>query len=182
MGEDVSPRDLSCYGTPCRAKHRTLTDLHRRVLALATRSSHVPSVRRVALRSSRGTYQTHFDAHNHRSNRDKPLRSDMKLITDCFREAGYFTSNSPGPPLRSTPEKQILTFNVNTLLTVLIGANAPKDNLFTHKSTFQTHIASSSRTLNVLCPTGERRIATLLPQIIHSPEKIGHSISKVSRF
>ena len=47
-----------------------------------------------------GTYQTHFDAHNHRSNREKPLRDDMKLITDCFREAGYFTCNSPGPPYK----------------------------------------------------------------------------------
>ena len=95
-GEDLSP-DLACYGTPAVA-----TPNIDRLAEEGTRFSNayvtcpVCSPSRSALIT--GTYQTHFDAHNHRSNRDKPLRSDMKLITDCFREAGYFTSNSPGPP------------------------------------------------------------------------------------
>lgn len=95
-GEDLSP-DLGCYGTPAVS-----TPNIDRIAEEGTRFSNafvtcpVCSPSRSALIT--GTYQTHFDAHNHRSNRDKPLRDDMKLVSDCFREAGYFTCNSPGPP------------------------------------------------------------------------------------
>ncbi|MCG9127270.1 sulfatase [Candidatus Poribacteria bacterium] len=95
-GEDLSP-DLGCYDTP--AVNTPNID---RIAEEGTRFPNtfvtcpVCSPSRSALIT--GTYQTHFDAHNHRSNRDKPLREDMKLITDSFREAGYFTCNSPGPP------------------------------------------------------------------------------------
>ena len=95
-GEDLSP-DLACYGTPA-----VQTPNIDRLAGEGTLFSNafvtcpVCSPSRSALIT--GTYQTHFDAHNHRSNREKPLRDDMKLITDCFREAGYFTCNSPGPP------------------------------------------------------------------------------------
>lgn len=95
-GEDLSP-DLGCYGTP--AVNTPNID---RIAEEGTRFPNafvtcpVCSPSRSALIT--GTYQTHFDTHNHRSNRDKPLREDMKLITDSFREAGYFTCNSPGPP------------------------------------------------------------------------------------
>ena len=95
-GEDLSP-DLGCYGTPAVATpniDRLASEGTRFANAYVTCPVCSPS--RSALIT--GTYQTHFDAHNHRSNRDKPLREDMKLITDCFREAGYFTCNSPGPP------------------------------------------------------------------------------------
>lgn len=95
-GEDLSP-DLGCYDTPA-----VQTPNIDHLAGEGTRFSNafvtcpVCSPSRSALIT--GTYQTHFDAHNHRSNREKPLRDDMKLITDCFREAGYFTCNSPGPP------------------------------------------------------------------------------------
>ena len=95
-GEDLSP-DLGCYGTPAVQTpniDRFAEDGTRFTNAFVTCPVCSPS--RSALIT--GTYQTHFDAHNHRSNREKPLRDDMKLITDCFREAGYFTCNSPGPP------------------------------------------------------------------------------------
>ena len=95
-GEDLSP-DLGCYGTPAVATpniDRLASEGVRYTNAFVTCPVCSPS--RSALIT--GTYQTHFDAHNHRSNRDKPLRADMKLIADCFREAGYFTCNSPGPP------------------------------------------------------------------------------------
>ena len=45
-----------------------------------------------------GRYQTSFGAHNHRSKRDEPLDEDIRLVTDYFRDAGYFTCNSSGPP------------------------------------------------------------------------------------
>ncbi len=97
-GEDLSP-DLGCYDTPA-----VQTPNIDRIAEEGTLFSNafvtcpVCSPSRSALIT--GTYQTHFDAHNHRSNREKPLRDDMKLITDCFREAGYFTCNSPGPPYK----------------------------------------------------------------------------------
>ena len=95
-GEDLSP-DLGCYGTPAVATPNIDRLAEEGTLfSNAYVTCPVCSPSRSALIT--GTYQTHFDAHNHRSNRDKPLRSDMKLITDCFREAGYFTCNSPGPP------------------------------------------------------------------------------------
>ena len=95
-GEDLSP-DLGCYGTPAVATpniDHLAEEGTRFTNAFVTCPVCSPS--RSALIT--GTYQTHFDAHNHRSNREKPLRDDMKLITDSFREAGYFTCNSPGPP------------------------------------------------------------------------------------
>ena len=95
-GEDLSP-DLGCYGTPAVQTpniDRLAAEGARYTNAFVTCPVCSPS--RSTLIT--GTYQTHFDAHNHRSNRDKPLRADMQLITDCFREAGYFTCNSPGPP------------------------------------------------------------------------------------
>lgn len=95
-GEDLSP-DLGCYDTPAVQTpniDRLAEEGTRFTNAFVTCPVCSPS--RSALIT--GTYQTHFDAHNHRSNREKPLRDDMKLITDCFREVGYFTCNSPGPP------------------------------------------------------------------------------------
>lgn len=95
-GEDLSP-DLACYGTPAVS-----TPNIDRLASEGIRHTHtfvtapVCSASRSALIT--GTWQTHFDAHHHRSNRDRPLRADMKLVTDCFREAGYFTCNSQGPP------------------------------------------------------------------------------------
>ncbi len=95
-GEDLSP-DLGCYGTPAVSTpniDRLASEGIRHTQAFVT--APVCSASRSALIT--GTWQTHFDAHNHRSNRDRPLRADMKLVTDCFREAGYFTCNSQGPP------------------------------------------------------------------------------------
>ena len=95
-GEDLSP-DLGCYGTPAVS-----TPNIDRLASEGIRHTHafvaapVCSASRSALIT--GTYQIHFDAHHHRSNRDRPLRADIKLVTDCFREAGYFTCNSQGPP------------------------------------------------------------------------------------
>ncbi len=106
-GEDLSP-DLGCYGTSAvRTPNidRLASEGTRYTNAFVTCPVCSPS--RSALIT--GTYQTAFDAHNHRSNRDKPLRADMRLITDCFTEAGYFTCNSPGPPY-SRPGKTDFNF------------------------------------------------------------------------
>ena len=57
----------------------------------------VCSPSRSAIITSR--YQTAIGAHNHRSQREVPLPENVALITEHFREAGYFTCNSPGPGL-----------------------------------------------------------------------------------
>ena len=95
-----------------------------------------------------GTYQTHFDAHNHRSNRDKPLRADMKLITDCFREAGYFTCNSPGPPY-DQPGKTDFNFRREQSFDGIDLSERAPGRPFTPRSTSRTPTASSRRTRNV---------------------------------
>src|SRR5690242_3927281 len=48
-----------------------------------------------------GMYQTTIGAHNHRSHRDDgfPLPSGVRVLTEWFRDAGYFTAN-----LRHLPE------------------------------------------------------------------------------
>ncbi|MBI4602737.1 MAG: sulfatase [Planctomycetes bacterium] len=49
-----------------------------------------------------GMYQTSIGAHNHRSHRDDGYRlpGGVRLLTDLFREAGYFTAN-----VRELPER-----------------------------------------------------------------------------
>jgi len=95
-GEDLYP-DLACYSTPVvqtpnidrLASEGTLFDN-------AFVTCPVCSASRSAIIT--GRYQTSFGAHNHRSKRDTPLPEDIRLITDYFRDAGYYTCNSPGPP------------------------------------------------------------------------------------
>ena len=97
-GEDLSP-DIACYGTP--AVQTPNIDRLAAEGALYTNAfvtCPVCSPSRSALIT--GTYQTSFGAHQHRSKRNEPLPEHMELITDRFRAAGYFTSNSPGPPFK----------------------------------------------------------------------------------
>ena len=95
-GEDLYP-NLACYGTP--AVQTPVLDQFASEGTLfrnAFVTCPVCSPSRSAIIT--GRYQTSFGAHNHRSNRDVPLDEDIRLITDYFRDAGYFTCNSSGPP------------------------------------------------------------------------------------
>ena len=95
-GEDLYP-DLSCYGTPV-----VQTPVLDQFASDGTLFTHafvtcpVCSPSRSAIIT--GRYQTSFGAHNHRSKRDEPLAENIRLISDYFRDAGYFTCNSSGPP------------------------------------------------------------------------------------
>jgi arylsulfatase A-like enzyme len=40
-----------------------------------------------------GMYQTTIAAHNHRSNRDRPLPAGVRLLSQWMEDAGYFTAN-----------------------------------------------------------------------------------------
>jgi N-sulfoglucosamine sulfohydrolase len=111
IGDDLGP-ELGCYGTPevetpnldrlagegCRYT-RTYTTAP---VCSASRSAMIT-----------GMYQTSIGAHNHRSNRDKPLPDGVALLTDLFRRAGYFTCNNQGPGKYDQPGKQDFNFKVD---------------------------------------------------------------------
>ncbi|MEE2753189.1 MAG: sulfatase [Candidatus Latescibacterota bacterium] len=95
-GEDLYP-DLACYGTP--VVETPVLDQFASEGTMFTNAfvtCPVCSPSRSAIIT--GRYQTSFGAHNHRSKRDEPLDEDIRLVTDYFRDAGYFTCNSSGPP------------------------------------------------------------------------------------
>jgi uncharacterized sulfatase len=96
IAEDLSP-DLSCYGeglvkTPNINK---LASEGVRYTNVCT-TSPVCSATRSAFMT--GMYQTSIDCHHHRSHRydGYTLPEPVKVITEYFREAGYFTSNCAG--------------------------------------------------------------------------------------
>ena len=95
-GEDLYP-DLACYGT--QTVQTPVLDQFASEGALYTNAyvtCPVCSPSRSAMIT--GRYQTSFGAHNHRSRRQEPLDENIRLITACYRDAGYFTCNSSGPP------------------------------------------------------------------------------------
>jgi N-sulfoglucosamine sulfohydrolase len=93
LSEDISP-DLACYGTP--AVHTpNLDNLARQGIRFTNAFTTAPvcSASRSAMIT--GMYQTSIGAHNHRSHRDDGymLPEPVRLITEYFRRAGYFTAN-----------------------------------------------------------------------------------------
>jgi len=94
IAEDLGP-DLGCYGTEL-VKTPNIDRLASQGARYtnAFTSAPVCSPSRSAFMT--GMYQTSIGAHHHRSNRDKPLPEGVKVITDYFREAGFFTSNCSG--------------------------------------------------------------------------------------
>jgi arylsulfatase A-like enzyme len=93
LSEDISP-DLSCYGTPAVQTPNLdkLADQGVRFTNAFT-TSPVCSTSRSAMIT--GMYQTSIGVHNHRSHRDDgyTLPEPVKMITEYFRQAGYFTAN-----------------------------------------------------------------------------------------
>jgi N-sulfoglucosamine sulfohydrolase len=93
LSEDICP-DLSCYGEPA-VKTPNLDQLAKEGVRFtnAFTSSPVCSTSRSAMIT--GMYQSSIGAHQHRSHRGDGymLPKPVKLITDYFRQAGYFTCN-----------------------------------------------------------------------------------------
>ncbi len=94
IAEDLSP-DLGCYGT-----HHVHTPNIDRLAREGTRFTHafatapVCSASRSALMTS--MYQTSIGAHQHRTDPKGPLPDGIRVITEQFREAGWFTCNQAG--------------------------------------------------------------------------------------
>jgi len=93
LSEDISP-DLSCYGTPA-VQTPNLDKLAGQGIRFnnAFTTGPVCSASRSAMIT--GMFQTSIGAHHHRSHRDDgyTLPEPVRLITEYFREAGYFTAN-----------------------------------------------------------------------------------------
>ena len=93
LSEDISP-DLCCYGT-AEVQTPNLDKLASQGIRFANAftTSPVCSPSRSAMIT--GMYQTSIGAHHHRSHRDDgyTLPEPVRLITEHFRKAGYFTAN-----------------------------------------------------------------------------------------
>jgi len=93
LSEDISP-DLSCYGAQL-VRTPNLDKLAGQGIRFTNAFTTAPvcSASRSAMIT--GMFQTTIGAHNHRSHRDDgyTLPEPVRLITEYFREAGYFTAN-----------------------------------------------------------------------------------------
>ncbi len=98
IAEDLGP-DLGCYGTR-HVKTLNLNRLAREGVQFSNAFTTAPvcSASRSALMT--GMYQTTIDAHHHRSHRDEYdryiLPEPYNVITEYFRQAGYYTCNCSG--------------------------------------------------------------------------------------
>ncbi|MFH1716118.1 MAG: sulfatase [Planctomycetota bacterium] len=93
LSEDISP-ELSCYGAQL-VQTPNLDRLAGQGIRFTNAFTTAPvcSASRSAMIT--GMFQTTIGAHNHRSHRDDgyTLPEPVRLITEYFREAGYFTAN-----------------------------------------------------------------------------------------
>jgi len=110
IAEDLCP-DLGCYGNP----HAHTPNIDK-LASEGTRYTEAFATAPVcsACRSSllTGMYQTSIGAHQHRTAPKGPLDPTARLITDRFREAGYFTSNAAGNDW-ARPGKTDLNFTLD---------------------------------------------------------------------
>jgi len=93
IAEDLCP-DLGCYGHPL-VRSPQIDELAAQGVRFTNTFMTAPvcSAARSALMT--GMYQTSIDAHNHRSHREDgyQLPAPVQVITEYFRQAGYFTAN-----------------------------------------------------------------------------------------
>ena len=110
IAEDLSP-DLGCYGNELVHTpniDRLAMEGVRFTNAFAT--APVCSASRSAFMT--GMYQTSIGAHQHRTTPKEPIQGGARLLTDYFRDAGYFTCNASGDDW-GTPGKTDLNFTLD---------------------------------------------------------------------
>ena len=98
LAEDIG-NQLACYGEPLvRTPHLDRLAARGVRYTNAFTTAPVCSASRSAIMT--GMYQTTIGAHNHRTWQwnKRPLPEGVRTLTDCLRDAGYFTANlAPGP-------------------------------------------------------------------------------------
>ncbi|MFC1529401.1 sulfatase [Gemmatimonadota bacterium] len=94
IAEDLSP-DIGCYGTD-QVQTPNIDRLAREGTRFTSAFATAPvcSASRSALMT--GMYQTSIGAHQHRTDPKGPLPGGVSVITERFREAGWFTCNQAG--------------------------------------------------------------------------------------
>lgn len=97
LAEDIGP-ELGCYGVPL-VKTPHLDALASRGVRYTNAFTTAPvcSASRSAIMT--GMYQTSIGAHHHRTWQwnKRPLPTGVRTLTDCLRDAGYFTANLAAP-------------------------------------------------------------------------------------
>lgn len=93
IAEDFGPH-LGCYGTP-EVWSPNLDQLARDGVRYTRCFTTAPVCSPSRSAFMTGMYQTTLGAHNHRSHRDDgfQLPAGVRVLTDWFRDAGYFTAN-----------------------------------------------------------------------------------------
>jgi arylsulfatase A-like enzyme len=93
LSEDISP-DLSCYGDPT-VQTPNLDRLAAQGIRFTQAFTTAPVCSPSRSAMITGMFQTTIGAHNHRSHRNDgyALPEPVKLITEYFRQGGYFTAN-----------------------------------------------------------------------------------------
>jgi len=96
ISEDTSP-DIGCYGNTL-VKTPNIDRLAREGARFTNAFVAAPVCSASRSGFMTGMYQTSIGAHNHRSHRDDgyTLQSPVTVITDLFRQAGYYTCNCAG--------------------------------------------------------------------------------------
>ena len=95
VSEDTSP-DLGCYGHPqVKTPHIDQLASEGALFTNAFASGPVCSPARSALLT--GMYQTSIGAHQHRTRNKKYLKNPARVLTEYYRQAGYFTANVTTP-------------------------------------------------------------------------------------
>lgn len=93
LGDDLGP-DLGCYGTPL-VRTPNLDRLAREGVRFTRCFTTAPVCSPSRSAWNTGVYQTRIDAQNHRSHRGDGYRlpEGVRLISQRFHDAGYFTAN-----------------------------------------------------------------------------------------
>lgn len=96
ISEDTSP-DMGCYGHPL-VQTPNLDKLAGQGARFTNAFVTAPVCSAARSAFMTGMYQTSIGAHNHRSHRDDgyTLPAPVQVITEYFRQAGYFTTNCAG--------------------------------------------------------------------------------------
>jgi len=94
ISEDTSP-DFACYGNKL-VKTPNVDRLASQGMLFTNAFATAPVCSPARSAFCTGMYQTSIGAHQHRTWQKKPLPPSVKVVTEYFRKAGYYTTNCAG--------------------------------------------------------------------------------------